>query len=452
MSARVLVVDDVPANVKLLQARLNAEYFEVVAASSGPEAIELCAKGDCDIVLLDVLMPGMDGFEVCRLLKADPRTMHLPVIMITALDSTQDRIAGLEAGADDFLSKPVNDLALTTRVRSLVRLKMLGDELGARAATSRKLALEPRNDHKLTGRILLVDDRESSRAGIAAGLAREQHQVVVEADPAQAILLTSTQDFDLVIVSLELSGHDGLRLCAQFRSIERTRTLPLLVIDAPANEPRLIRALEIGVNDYLVRPIDRNEMLARVRTQIRRKRYSDELRDSMQLTLEMAITDGLTGLYNRRYFDRHVVAMVEQAHLRGRPLSLLMIDIDHFKVINDTYGHPAGDAVLREFSNRLRHSVRGIDLASRYGGEEFAVAMPETDTSVARAVAERLRESISGDRFALPSGDLIVVTASIGVSSLEGPDDTAQAVVVRGDEALYRAKHSGRNKVASAAA
>jgi two-component system cell cycle response regulator len=272
MSARVLVVDDVPANVKLLQARLNAEYFEVVAASSGPEAIELCAKGDCDIVLLDVMMPGMDGFEVCRVLKADPRTMHLPVIMITALDSTEDRVAGLEAGADDFLSKPVNDLALTTRVRSLVRLKMLGDELGARAATSRQLALEPRHDHTLVGRILLVDDRESSRAGIVAGLARQQHQVVVEADPAQSILLTSTQDFDLAIVSLELSGHDGLRLCAQFRSIERTRTLPILVIDAPANEPRLIRALEIGVNDYLVRPIDRNEMLARVRTQIRRKR------------------------------------------------------------------------------------------------------------------------------------------------------------------------------------
>ena len=142
MTARILIVDDVPANVKLLQAKLAAEYFEVEIASSGEQALEICRGGKCDLVLLDVIMPGMDGFEVCRQLKKDPATMHLPVVMITALDTPSDRVAGLEAGADDFLTKPVKDLALTARVRSLARLKMLTDELGARAATARELGIE----------------------------------------------------------------------------------------------------------------------------------------------------------------------------------------------------------------------------------------------------------------------------------------------------------------------
>src|SRR5262245_58964561 len=133
MTARVLVVDDVVANVKLLEARLSAEYFEVVAATSGRQALEIAERGQCDIVLLDVLMPGMDGLEVCRRLKADPRTAHLPVIMVTALDQTAYRIAGLDAGADDFLVKPIDEIALITRVKGLVRLKMLTDQLMMRA-------------------------------------------------------------------------------------------------------------------------------------------------------------------------------------------------------------------------------------------------------------------------------------------------------------------------------
>ncbi len=353
MSARILIVDDVPANVKLLGARLNAEYFDVVVASNGPEALDLCRKGQCDVVLLDVIMPGMDGFEVCRRLKADPVTMHLPVVMITALDSPADRVAGLEAGADDFLTKPVNDLALTARVRSLARLKMLTDELGARSATATQIELADWViDEKVPGKILLVDDRPSTREGIVSYLKRS-NEVTVESDPQEALFKAAENEFDLALVSFDSSKHDGLRLCSQLRSLDRTRTLPILAIDGPELEARLMRALDLGVNDYILRPIDRNEMAARVRTQIRRKRYADRLRDNMQLTLEMAITDGLTGLHNRRYFERHLATMVDQATTRGRPLSLLIIDVDHFKSINDTYGHLAGDKVLKEFGRRI---------------------------------------------------------------------------------------------------
>src|SRR5215470_16611242 len=141
MTARVLVVDDVPANVKLMEARLSAEYFDVVTALSGQEALAMCARAECDIVLLDVMMPDMDGFEVCRRIKADPSTHHLPVVMVTALDQASDRVKGLEAGADDFLTKPVSDIALLARVRSLVRLKMMTDELRMRAVTSREIGI-----------------------------------------------------------------------------------------------------------------------------------------------------------------------------------------------------------------------------------------------------------------------------------------------------------------------
>src|ERR1700687_4276347 len=142
MTARVLVVDDVPANVKLLEARLSAEYFDVVTAMSGAEALAVCERGECDVVLLDVMMPDMDGFEVCRRLKSGISTHHIPVVMVTALDQTSDRVTGLDCGADDFLPKPVSDVALIARVRSLSRLKMMTDELRMRALTSREIGIQ----------------------------------------------------------------------------------------------------------------------------------------------------------------------------------------------------------------------------------------------------------------------------------------------------------------------
>ena len=208
----------------------------------------------------------------------------------------------------------------------------------------------------------------------------------------------------MLIVSLSLDNFDGLRLCSQARSLERTRQVPILAISDADNNARLLRGLEIGVNDYLLRPVDKNELLARARTQIRKRRYTDHLRDNVQNSIEMAITDALTGLHNRRYMESHLATLAEQAAARGKPLALMILDIDFFKTINDTYGHDAGDDVLREFAVRIRKSIRGIDLACRYGGEEFVIVMPETDPHVAGMVAERLRRSIAGEKFAVNKG------------------------------------------------
>jgi two-component system cell cycle response regulator len=457
MTARVLVVDDVPANVKLLEARLSAEYFDVVTAMSGPEALSICERAECDLVVLDVMMPDMDGFEVCRRIKNNPATHHIPVVMVTALDQPSDRVRGLEAGADDFLTKPVSDIALIARVRSLARLKMMTDELRMRAVTSREIGIQNPEREAVAesgrnGRILIVDDRPSSYERIATML-KSEHHLDREADPNEALFHAAEGDYDLMIVSLALEKFDALRLCSQVRSVERTRNLPILAIADGDNNARLIRGLEIGINDYLIPPIDKNELLARARTQIRKKRYTERLRDNVQQSIEMAITDALTGLYNRRYMESHLVTLIEQATARGKPLTVLVIDIDYFKSVNDTHGHDAGDDVLREFAIRMRKSIRGIDLACRYGGEEFVVIMPETDLAVATMVAERLRRRIATEPFPIDHGSRAIdVTISIGIAALGGSGDKAADLLKRADQALYRAKRDGRNRVVPDAA
>jgi|LNFM01.1.fsa_nt_gb two-component system cell cycle response regulator len=456
MTARVLVVDDILANVKLLEARLSAEYFEILTANSGRAALEIIARERVDVVLLDVMMPGMDGFEVCRRIKQSPKHAHTPVIMVTALDQPSDKVEGLEAGADDFLTKPVDDIALITRVRSLARLKVLADELMMRASTTQDMGIGAGGiaewaQAAANGRVLLVEDHPRSAQRIVDSLSKS-HSVVVERDPQAALMRLGDQAFDVLIVSLSLDGADGLRLCSQVRSLDRTRHMPIVMMVDPGDEARLLRGLDMGVNDYVLRPIDRNELLARIKTQIKRKRHADLLRAKLDQGMEHAITDPLTGLHNRRYMESHLGTLVAQAVQSGRTLSVLVADIDHFKSVNDTFGHDAGDNVLREFAARLRRNTRGIDLACRLGGEEFVVIMPDTELARAMQVAERVRSCIAAEPFQVNADTLLPVTASVGVSTLERRDDTPDGLFKRADTALYAAKRGGRNRVVSDAA
>jgi two-component system cell cycle response regulator len=455
MTARVLVVDDILANVKLLEARLAAEYFEVLTAHSGREALDVCARERVDVVLLDVMMPGMDGFEACRRLKADPATHHLPVVMVTALDQPSDRVQGLESGADDFLTKPVDDIALVTRVRNLARLKVSNDEMLMRAATGRQLgladgaALEEALSER-AGRILVVDDPPRSAARLVEALSKA-HRAEAESDAQLALLRLAEQSYDLLVVSLSMTEADGLRLCSQVRSLERTRHLPIVILVEPGEDARLLRGLDMGVNDYLMRPVDRHELMARVRTQIKRKRHSDYLRSRLEESVELSIIDPLTGLYNRRYLESHMRTLFGEALRSGRAFSVLLADIDHFKHVNDAHGHDGGDAVLKEFSTRLRRNTRSVDLACRLGGEEFMIVMPETDLARACQVGERLRACVAAQSFQI--GDVSIrITASVGLATLESLEETTDMVFKRADNALYAAKRRGRNRVVADAA
>ncbi len=456
MTARVLVVDDVLANVKLLEARLTAEYFDVLTASNGPDALQICENGQVDIVLLDVMMPGMDGFEVCRRLKAKSATAHIPVVMVTALDQPADRVRGLQVGADDFLAKPVDEIALIARVRSLARLKVVVDELRARAATAISLGMpDPQvlgtGDKVRGGRLLIVEDRASSSERLMAALT-PAHEVEIETNPQEAIFKGAEGKYDLFIVSLGLRDFDGLRLCSQLRSLERTRQLPLLLLADLEDRNRILRGLDLGVNDYLTRPVDRNELLARVATQLRRKRYADSLRENVTASLEMAVVDPLTGLHNRRYLELHLASMMDAAAGRGRPCALMILDIDHFKAVNDSYGHAAGDEVLKGFSLRVKRVIRTVDLMCRLGGEEFVIVMPDTSHMVAMKIAERVRAAVEGEFFGIDNGGRsIPVTVSIGLAE-RGQEANPENLFRRADTALYNAKNAGRNRVTSDAA
>lgn len=459
MSARVLVVDDVLPNVKLLAAKLTREYFEVVTANSGPEALERIKAQSPDIVLLDVMMPGMDGFEVCERIRSDPAIMHIPVVMVTALSDVSDRVRGLEAGADDFLTKPVNDVALFARVRSLVRLKMMMDEWRLRESTSGQLGMLVATDSVQTqsaegARCLVVEDSAIDLDKVTETLARDRNTTVAAESCASALERALSEDFELIIISLTLMREDGLRLCSQLRSHERTRQVPVLLLADETDMDRIAKGLELGANDYLIKPIDRNELLARTRTQVRRKRYQDRLRANYEQSLSLALTDSLTGLFNRRYLSAHLPRLLDRGGGNQKPVAALLFDIDHFKVVNDTYGHGVGDEVLKEVANRASRNLRNFDLVARLGGEEFVVVMPDTDLVQALNVAERLRRRIAETPFAVsaPVGQ-ISISISIGVAvadgtlDADGKPESGDSLLRRADTALYQAKRSGRNRV-----
>ncbi len=448
MSARVLVVDDVERNVRLLEAKLSAEYFEVITAYNGQEALRNIRLAQPDIVLLDVMMPEMDGIEVCRRIRASPETMHLPVIMVTALSEVEDKVRGLEAGADDFLTKPVDDRALFARVRSLVRLKMTNDELRLRLQTGRRLGvLEPgqliSDQDSGNADILVVEHSKSAGERTAAVLAGDGNRLTVVRSAEACLAKVGGDPFDLILVSMDLVDDDPLRLVSQLRSNAGTRSLPILAIVDMDDSERFEKALELGVTDFLSRPVEKSELLARARTQVRRKRFQDRLRQDYEQSIAMALKDPLTNCYNRRYLDTHLSGQVANAHESGKPLSLLMLDIDLFKRINDTFGHAVGDDVLREVALRIAGTLRDIDMVARFGGEEFVVAMPDAGPRIAGAVAERLRKAIA-DTPIVAGDEAIETTISIGIAHTSQAATPADLLLLA-DEALYRAKANGRN-------
>lgn len=453
MTARVLVVDDLRPNVKLLEAKLTSEYFDVITANDGPEALEKIREEQPDIVLLDVMMPGMDGFEVCQHIKSDQAMMHIPVIMITALSDAADRVRGLEAGADDFLTKPVNDVAMFARVRSLVRLKMLTDEWRLREETSGQLGVL-RDEQPLIevnakhAHVLVLDDNEVDSAKVRATLEQDQDEVIDVTTVEAAKEKLAGERFDLVIVNLRLDDQDALRFCGRMRASEATRHTPILVVAEEDDTDRLAKGLDLGINDYLIKPIDRQELLARTRTQIRRQRFQERLRDNYERSLAMALTDSLTGLYNRRYLTAHMSSLTVRLTDSGKPLAVLMFDIDYFKQINDTHGHGVGDEVLVELSRRVVHNVRSVDTVARFGGEEFLVLMPDTEESLASTVAERLRASVAREPFRTRGEESLAleITISVGVAMFNPEVDTVDSIIKKADDALYEAKRSGRNK------
>jgi two-component system, cell cycle response regulator len=451
MTARILIVDDVPANVRLLETRLAAEYYQVATAQDGLEAIRAAHAYQPDLIFLDVMMPNMDGYEACRQLKADPETLHIPVVMVTALTEPSERLLGLEAGADDFLTKPVEYDTLLARTRSLVRLKRMLDELRARGETARALGVAGESPvvNSISGaRALVVDDDDESARGIQDALSHEGVIPGRASTEAEAMALTSAVPFDLIVLSVSLKNDDPLRLASRLRAADTTHEIPLLLVAAKEKRDRILRGFELGANDWIRRPVDENELRARARNLIKRKFYQDRLRADVGSALEMALTDPLTGFYNQRYLMRHLRGLL--ASNQGGGIALMMIDVDHFKMINDQYGHQVGDRALKAIAEMLRNRTRVFDTVARYGGEEFVVVMPGADGGEVELAAERLRLSIDQMAFSPQPGVQIHITVSIGFAYCEATNIAAELLLKAADQAMYQAKNGGRNRVVMA--
>jgi two-component system, cell cycle response regulator len=455
MSGRVLVVDDVPTNRLLLRAKLSAAYYDVLVAENGTQGLEIARREQPDMIMLDVLMPDIDGFTVCSTLKSQPETAHIPVIMVTSLDTPEERVRGLEAGADDFLSKPFNDLALFARVRNLLRMKMMFDELRLRELTSRELGLsdfisEQDMEPDYTAPILLAPGSAEQGADWARRLQAGLGAAIIEtASEREAQNLARLELPDCFVVNQRmLEGGDGLRFVSTLRASPETRQSAILLVVDKGDVETAAKGLEIGASDYIESPFDPSELTARIRSLLRRKCYSDWLRRSVRDGLKMAVIDPLTGIYNRRYASQHMRSVMDRAKETDGYFAVMMIDLDRFKRLNDHHGHDAGDAVLREFSRRLQENIRGVDLVARFGGEEFFVALPDSDRDAAATAAERIRRAIEGQPFPLPrNAGQVNVTVSIGVAIADATDCDAEAVIRRADLALYEAKAGGRNRV-----
>ena len=453
MSGRILVVDDIATNRLVLQAKLSSAYFEVLLAENGEQALELAARELPDIVLLDVQMPGIDGYEVCTRLKQDVRTAHIPVVMITAANEQCERVRGFEAGADDFLNKPINDMTLFTRVRNLLRVKIMFDELKMRESTTQELGLSElldlRDLKNQSGSVMLAPNSyEQGVSWMEPMQNRLPYDVYASYGELQASKDAKTHTPDAFIISQNLDGGgDGLRLVSMLSANPETRRAAIILVVEDGRNETAAKGLEVGASDYIFAPFDSNEMMARLGSQMRRKKYSDLLRSNVQDSLRMAVIDPLTGLYNRRYALQHMDRIADRSAETGLPFTTMMMDLDFFKLVNDTHGHGAGDEVLKEFARRLQENLRGVDLVARLGGEEFMVVMPDTNQTEAGFAAERLRKAIDNRQFKLPDGRKIPVTVSIGVAFGLAHDMSQTALLEQADKALYEAKSNGRNQV-----
>ena len=452
---KILIVDDDPLNVKLLAAKLPAKRYDILKAYDGEQALEKVAAESPDLILLDIMMPGIDGYQVTRTLKNDPATRDIPVVLVTALDGADDKIKGLKAGADEFLNKPVNSAELTARVKSFLRLRRYQEQLKARSQTDKVFTTPDERQNCLQelsdpASILLVEDNDRDVKLLQGYLESENYRISLGRDGEETLSRVSGEKFDLILLDILLPGMDGFEVCRRLKEKPHTRDIQIVVITCLQDLESKLRGLELGVDDFLVKPINPHELKARLNALLKKKQYLDRLHVNYETALQYAITDRRTGLYNHGYFEHSLATEIKRAMRQSHPVSLMMIDLDNFKDYNDNLGHLAGDAILKEIGRLTKQNIREVDLAARYGGEEFAIILPYTPPSGAAVSAERLRQRIAQHSFApeisLPSRHL---TVSIGFAGF--PDDAGAAIelVKAADAALYHAKQTKKNRVCS---
>ena len=455
MTGRILIADNVATNRIILKVKLAAASYDVAQLASGSELLAAAARNKPDLIVIDAALPDCDSFELCQLLGKQPATAAIPVMMTTSDYDRNIRLRALQAGAQDILSKPFDDNVLLARVRNLLRVHSTQEELRRRQGTAADFGFhEAPAEFSARPQVLIVSEPGSRKPDWQPQLGDVLNADIQDVSDA-TVLKTIAQGQarpDVIVLPITADpAQSPLTLVAELRCRAETRHCAIISSIEPGAGQTGVSALDIGANDLMETDSLPAEAALRITNQLERKQSADRLRMAMESGMRLAVTDPLTGLYNRRYALPHTAKIATRAHETGQPFAVMVLDLDRFKKINDTYGHAAGDAVLKEVARRLRNNLRSVDLISRIGGEEFLVVMPDTDMNAARAAAERLRRVTQAEPVVVTKGKpTIPVTLSIGVSigGLNGQGAIAvENIVELADQALLGAKTHGRNRV-----
>ena len=458
MAGDILIIDCVATNRIVLKVKLLAAQYRVRPCAGINEARAEIRASLPDLILLDTCVDVAAAHRFCRSLKSDSNTNLIPIIATGGFATPRDRVNALEAGADDVLSKPFDDNILQARIRSLLRGRDARQELRMREGTRTALGFsEASQTFTAPARIIVASDRDRPTADLGR-LATTLDNVVMSTMRAEELIRGDVKEdsADLFLLDFRagLSDDNELyRLLSELRSRSATRHASILALLPSEARQAAAMALDLGANDIVCTDADLAEMRHRCATLIQAKHEADALRRTVETGLEAAITDPLTGLFNRRYAMPHLARLSTESQRYGRQFAIMVLDLDHFKVINDTYGHSAGDEILRQTARRLQDNLRAVDLLARIGGEEFLVAIPNSDVVHARTAAERLCRLIGGAPFFVgPKHTEIHITMSVGVSLSDGHEtqdvnEDLGDLVSKADVALYAAKNGGRNKV-----
>lgn len=449
---RILVVDDEPNNVKLISAMLFKEHFDIITAYDGKAALDIVNSRKIDLILMDIMMPEIDGYQVTQLVKQNPQTKDIPIILVTALQSEHDKKLGFDAGADEFLTKPINKIEIIARIRSMLRLKQYREQMVVRIQSEGQKNISSLNERSFRNKnaqsVLLVEDNDKDSKLIQRLIINEPYRLMRVKSGEEAISLAMNEKIDLILLDIILPGLDGYQVCQYLKNNDRTRDIQIVMITGLSDLESRLKGVEEGVDDFLVKPIDNRELKSRINALLRKKAYHDLLQSHREQALSLAVTDGLTQLYNQSYFKRYLDIEIARAQCHQYNVGLLIADLDDFKKYNDELGHLFGDEILRFFARLIRSHIQEIDFPVRYGGEEFAIVFPYAEVEKVIAVSERIRKSVEQYVFQEVENPLLArITVSIGIAFCPIDAIKSNELIEKADHRLYRAKKSGKNRI-----